>query len=85
MRDVAGFQQASLLLAAVLQTLTPDRAEDEVANDTASNPDHHALMAKDKELAGKLEGSELANGIEAIARFAWGVLLDLRGPANFRG
>ena len=43
------------------------------------------MLAKDQELAARMETNLPDDGIQAVLSLAWGLLLDYHGPPNFRG
>ena len=90
--DLTTLQQANLVLVALVQMLLPKEVEDDqdegsgAADDSSADLEALAAVARNADLAGKLENSvPPEDGFSAVARLAWGVLLANHAPANFRG
>ena len=90
--DLTTLQQANLVLVALVQMLLPKEVEENedegsgAADDSSADLEALAAVARNTDLAGKLEGSAPPeDGFSAVARLAWGVLLANHAPANFRG
>ena len=83
-RDAATFQQTTLLLASLLQSLSGPSAM-EGDSERLGTQSHWENLAKDRQLAERFETSETVSVVHAIAQLAWGLLLDLHAPATYRG
>lgn len=80
-KDAAVPQQATMLLASVLQSFCYT-AE---VQDSQGSSQHLSDLAKHQGLAARLEGSMPEEAFSAVISLSWGVLLELHGPPTFRG
>jgi hypothetical protein len=84
--DLASWQQAAVVLVALVLALLPREVPG--AGDDDADDDDQVLgqLAAEAEVARRLEGSAAPeDGFASVSRLAWGLLLAQHGPATARG